>query len=149
MPPAGLSTRPPKETPVFGQLSDPSFWSDVAQRAGRQAVQVLIPILTVAALGGGISNVDPLAVGVAVAVAFAVVVLRAFTGLRASADAPVWVDGTDRALSAASASVLATVAAANFDALHTDWRSVAVAATSSAGLALIAMFTNPPADPAA
>lgn len=129
----------------MSQLSDPTFWTDVLARAGRQAFQVLVPILTVAALGGGISNIDPLGVGIAVGVAFLVVVLRALTGLRAGPDAPAWVDGLDRALSAAAASLLAVVGAAHFDALHTDWRSVAVAAASSAGLALIAMFTNPPA----
>jgi hypothetical protein len=136
---------PSQGDPRVRTAQRPAFWSDVAQRAGRQAVQVLVPILTVAALGGGISHVDFLGVGVAVAVAFLVVVLRALTGLRAPADAPVWVDGLDRALSAASASLLAVVGAANFDALHADWRSVVVAAASSAGLALVAMFTNPPA----
>src|SRR4051812_27807709 len=126
-------------------LSDPTFWSDVLARAGRQAVQVLVPILTVAALGGGISSVDPLAVGIAVGVAFIVVVLRALTGLRAGPDAAPWVDGLDRAISAAAAPLPAPAAAANSAALNPDWRSVAAAAASSAGLALVAMFTNPPA----
>jgi hypothetical protein len=128
-------------------LTDIAWWEDTVARAGRQAVQTVIPVLALAAGTGGVTGFD-YGDGLAVAALAALItVLRAVTGLRAPAGASLLVDGADRALAAAAGTALALVATDGFDLLHADWKTIGVAVAGSALLALAAMFTNTPAPP--
>lgn len=131
----------------MSQLTTTGFWSDVLDRAFRQAIQVLIPLLTLSAATGQIRTMDLAAVAVAAVVAFAVVVLRALTGLRVEGGS--WtVQVADRAVSAAAAAVLAVVAADGFDLLSADWQAIGLSAGLSAVLAVAQGYLAPPADAA-
>jgi hypothetical protein len=130
-------------------LTDQSFWVDVLERAGRQAVQVVIPVLLLAATTGHLATSDVLlATAASAAVAFLVVVFRALTGLRADDGASLTTQAVDRAIAAFAGSVAAVLTANGFDLLHADFRGILLAASSSALLALVAMVTNTPASAA-
>ena len=127
-------------SPLFTVL----WWRAVLARAGRQAVQVVIPVLTLA-VAGDVTGIDPLAVGLGVALAAAVVVLKAVTGLTASPDAAPAVQAFERVLGAAAGSLLAWLPTDALGLLHMDIQAVLISTAASAGLALAAMWTNPPA----
>lgn len=121
-----------------------AWWRTVLARAGRQAVQVLIPVLTLA-VAGDVTSIDPVAVALGVALAGAVVVLKALTGLTTSPDDPVAVQAFERAVGAAAGALLAWAPTDALGLLQMDGRALAISTAASAGLALAAMFTNPPA----
>ena len=125
-------------------MSASAWWRDVLARAGRQAVQVLTPVLALAA-AGDITGLDPLAVAYTVAAAAAVTVLKAAAGFAADPGASVVVQGVERALAAAAGAALAVVPANLAGWLDVDPRVAVASIASSAGLALAAMITNPPA----
>ena len=125
-------------------MSASAWWRDVLARAGRQAVQVLTPVLALAA-AGDITGLDPLAVAYTVAAAAAVTVLKAAAGFAADPGASIVVQGVERALAAAAGAALAVVPANLAGWLDVDPRVAVASIASSAGLALAAMITNPPA----
>lgn len=124
-------------------LLDPDWWQDVAARAGRQAVQVLIPVLALAA-AGDVTGIDPLAAALAVALAALVTVTKALAGLTVGTRAPWWQQALERAVAAAAGALAWLLPAEGLDLLVMDWGDIAVAVAAAAGLALAAMVTNQP-----
>jgi len=106
---------------------------------------VLLPLLLLGATTGAVDVKSAAAAGVAAVVAFAVVVLRALTGLRAAADAPAGAQVVDRVVSAAAAAVLAFVTADGFDLLTADGGAIGTAAGLSAVTAVAQWFLQRPA----
>lgn len=125
-------------------LTDPTFWRDLGERAVRQVVQVLLPVLTIAITSGAISGLDYTDLAVTAGMAAAVTLLRALTGIRAPAGASFAVDALDRALAAAAGTALGLVTADGFDLLHADYVGFLGAVIGSAALAVFARFTNTP-----
>lgn len=128
-------------------LTDPTFWRDLAARVGRQVVQTLIPVLTMALTTGSIVGLDYSDLFLTAALTGAVTLLRALTGVRAPAGAPLWLDGVDRALAAAAGTGLSLVTAEHFDFVRADWTAIGGAVLASACLSVLAMFTNTPQPP--
>jgi hypothetical protein len=124
-------------------LLDPTWWQDVAARAGRQAVQVLIPVLALAA-AGDITGIDAPAAAAAVALAVVVTFVKAIAGISIGARAPWWQQGIERAAAAAAGAVGALLPADGLGLLALDWGDIGIAAAGAAGLALAAMITNRP-----
>lgn len=124
-------------------LVDPDWWADVAARAGRQAVQVLIPLLALAA-AGDITGADPAAYAFAAGLAVLVSVLKALAGLSVGVLAPWWEQALERAIAAAAGAVAGLLPADGLGLLAMDWRAVGIAAAGAAGLAIAAMITNRP-----
>lgn len=125
------------------KLVDPDWWAEVAGRAGRQAVQVLIPLLALAA-AGDVTGADLPAYALAAALAVLVTVLKALAGLSVGLLAPWWEQALERAIAAAAGAVAGLLPAAGLGLLTTDWRAVGLAAAGAAALALAAMVTNRP-----
>jgi hypothetical protein len=124
-------------------LLDPHWWRDVAARAGRQAVQVLIPARALAA-AGDVAGVDPAATALAVALAVLVSLVKAVAGITFGSSAPRWQQALERAAAAAAGAVAALLPADGLGLLTLDWGDLGLAAAGAAGLALAAMVTNPP-----
>lgn len=128
------------------KLADPDWWADVAARAGRQAVQVLVPLLALAAAGDltPAAGADLPAYALAAGLAVLVTVLKALAGLSVGLRAPWWEQALERAIAAAAGAVAGLLPADGLGLLTTDWRAVGIAAAGAAALALAAMITNRP-----
>lgn len=124
-------------------LLDPDWWQDVTARAGRQAVQVLIPVLALAA-AGDVTGIDPAATAAAVALAVLVTLVKAIAGITVSTRAPGWQQALERAGAAAAGAAAALLPADGLGLLTLDWGDLGLAAAGAAALALAAMVTNPP-----
>lgn len=125
-------------------LTDPTFWRDLARRAVRQGVQVLLPVLTIALTSQTITGLDFTALAVTAGMAVIVTIARGLTGLRAPAGASPALDTLDRAVAAAAGTALGLLTADGFDLLHADWVAIGGAILSSACLAALARLINPP-----
>ncbi len=126
-------------------MLDHTFWDGVARRAGRQAVQVLIPVLVAMAAGsaGGYTLRGTL-LAVATAVAFTIVTCLA--GIATDPTDAWWIQALERAVKAAAGAFAAYfVAGPASDLLTLPWHAIGWATLGAAGLAVVAMFTNPPA----
>ena len=127
-------------------LFSPAWWRQIIDRSGRQAIQVMIPILAVAA-SGDLSGIDLQDVAFTVAIATVVVVLKAVAGLSVSpADAPGW-QAIERAAGAAAGAALSLLPAKALDLLAFDWRTFTVAVVGSAAMSVAMMITSPPVGP--
>lgn len=119
------------------------WWRDVLARAGRQAAQVVIPVLALAT-AGNLVGVDPLGVALGMALAVALTVLKAVLGLSVDPRAPLVQQAAERAASAAAGALLAVLPVDGRALLDLDWGIVGTAVAGAVGLALVAMFTNTP-----
>lgn len=129
-------------------LSSARWWRDLLARAGRQIVQVVTPIVLLAATTGDITGTDWTSIFVASVLAAAITVVRALTGLRVATGTDWTLEAADRALSAGAGSLLALITTTGFSLLDADWGDITTAVIGSVLLALAAMVTNRPQPPA-
>lgn len=128
--------------------TDRRWWQQLGDKAARNAVQTVIPVL-IAATAGSVHGYDAVQVLVAVAGAALVTVLKALaqlaTGRWVGTDAPLVLQLADRAIPAAAASLLtfATLDGTNL-ATSVDWRAALVATVGAALLAVAQRFVSPP-----
>jgi peptidoglycan/LPS O-acetylase OafA/YrhL len=120
-----------------------AFWRDVLDRAVRQAFQVLVPFLTIAATAGRIDGVQLRTVATVAATAAVVVILRALSGIRVSTDAPVYLQVLDRAVAAAAGAAAGLVTADGFDLLTADWSAIVLSAALTALTAIANGYLSP------
>lgn len=123
--------------------------SDVLDRAVRNVVQVLIPVLAIAAGSGSLEGIDYLAVADLAGVAALVTVLMAGANLVVDPSASLAVQAAERALKAFAGSLVATVGAVQFSLFDASWQTLAIAAASSAVLAVLQAYASVPAAVAA
>jgi ABC-type Co2+ transport system permease subunit len=120
-----------------------SWWRELADRAARNAIQVVIPLL-ITATTGSVHGYDPATVLVGVVAAAAVTVLKALAQISATADASFGVQLLDRALPAMAGALL-TYVTVDLSALNdVDWRAAIVATTGAGLLALAQRAVSPP-----
>ena len=121
------------------------FWVDVLARSGRNAVQVVIPLLVLASTGQ-VQSAGILTTLAAAGLAALASVLKAMTPLTSdSSDSIAW-QVFERAVGAAAGAALAVFPLSWMDAVHMDWRVAAVSVAGSVGLSLVSWVTNTPAD---
>lgn len=125
--------RPDGPTPTM--IATPGFWRDLAVRAVRNAVQVTLPVLALAA-SGRIDSAGVLAVAAAAFLAAVLSAVKTVSGLTLDPGAPDWQQAAERALAAAAGAVAGLLPLSLNDAIVADWRSIGVAACGAAGLAL-------------
>lgn len=111
------------------------FWRDTAVRAVRNAVQVTLPVLALAA-SGRIDSAGLLAVAAAAALAGLLSVLKALAGLAVDTGAPVWQQAAERALAAAAGAVVALWPLDLAGAVTADWASIGLAAAGAGALSI-------------
>ena len=119
------------------------WWSDLWSRLWRQAVQVVVPPLTIASTAG-LSGFGWKAILLTLIGGGAVTVVRAVADVRAAAGAARWVQILDRALAAAAGSALGWAGVDGFDVASTPWATVAQSAFASAVLAVAWWLLDPP-----
>ncbi len=122
-------------------LSAP-WWREVLDRAGRNAVQTLIPVF-IAAQAGSLAGFQPVNTLWVLGIAAAVTVLKAIAGIKADASAPLPVRLLDRAAPAAASTLVTFFTVGQTVASTVDWKAAAVATVSAAGLAVAQAFISP------
>lgn len=127
----------------MSKLTDGAWWRDVLDRALRQALQVLLPVLGLAATTGRIDVKAVAAVAVVAVTQAAVVIFRALTELRASDGAPLALQVLDRAVAAAAGALLAIFTADGFDLLAADGRAIATSVALTVLTALGMGYLSP------
>jgi hypothetical protein len=134
---------------AFGAAGTGAWWAEVAEAAFRQGLQVVTPLLLIVATSGSITADAGKATAVTAGTAVVLVVLRRLTGLTAPDGAGWETKLVIRAVSAFAGSVAGVTAAEGFDLLSAPWGGVLLAASSSALLALVHGWADPPATMAA
>lgn len=119
------------------------WWSDLWSRLWRQAVQVIVPPLTIASTAG-LSGFGWKAILLTLIGGAVVTVVRAVADVRAAAGAARWVQILDRALAAAAGSALGWAGVDGFDVASTPWVTVVQSAFASAVLAVAWWMLDPP-----
>lgn len=127
----------------MSKLADGAWWRDVLDRAFRQALQVLLPVLALAATTGRVDVKAGVAVLVVAVTQAAVVVFRALTEIRASSGAPLALQVLDRSVAAAAGAVLAILTADGFDLLALDVRAAALSVAFTVLTALGMGYLSP------
>jgi hypothetical protein len=126
--------------PAYARLP---FWREILDRAGRNALQTVIPVL-VAGQVGTVVGLDPINILWAAFVAAFVTVLKAVAGLKATPEAPLVWRLLDRAGPAAAATLLSFVTINGTDAAPVvDWRAALIATASAALLAIAQAYVSP------
>lgn len=120
----------------MSKLSTADFWRPIGVRAVRNAIQVTVPVLALAAATGQLDAAGLAGVGVAAVLAAALSVVKFAAGLKAEASAPAWLQAGERAAGAAAGAVVGLVPSTLQGALTTDWRGFAVTAAGAAALSL-------------
>jgi len=120
------------------------FWRDVLARAGRNALQVVLPVVLLAQTTGTVTGLDWRATVDLTVAAVAVTVAKALAGLSADASAPTSVRALERAVPAAAAVLLGVLTAPAWSVFRADWTGISVAALSAAVAAVIHMAVDPP-----
>lgn len=133
----------PSKEQVMERKWSAEWWRAVLEASGRQALQAVIPILTLAA-SGTVAGIDPINVALGVGLAVAVTLARAITGAAVSDTAGPVVKAVDRAVSAAVGAVLALMPQEPLDLLTVEWGEAWTAAAGSAALALVMYWVTPP-----
>lgn len=123
--------------------------SDVLDRVVRNVVQVLIPVLAIAAGSGSLEGLDYLGLADLAGTAALVTVLLAAANLVVEPSASLAVQAVERALKAFAGSLVATVGAVQFSLFDASWQTLGVAAASSAVLAVLQAYLSVPAAVAA
>lgn len=127
-------------TPAYVRLP---YWREVLDRAGRNAVQTLIPVL-VAAQVGSVTGLDPINVLWVAAVAVMVTVLKALAGLQVDQSAGLTWRLADRALPAGAATMLSFLTVDGVDiATMVDWRAAGIASAAAALGAVAQAYVSP------
>jgi len=126
--------------PAYARLP---YWREILDRAGRNAVQTLIPVL-VAAQIGSVTGLDPVNVLWVAFAAALVTVLKALSGLSAgAADALYW-RLADRAIPAAAATLLSFVTLDGVSVVSSvDWQAAGVATVAAALGAIAQAYVSP------
>ena len=116
-------------------VTDPGFWRDLAVRALRNAVQVTLPVVALAATGV-IDSAGLLAVAAAAFLAAVLSAVKTVSGLTLDPGVPDWQQAAERALAAAAGAVGGLLPLSLNDAIVADWRSIGVAACGAAALSV-------------
>ena len=126
-----------------------SWWRDLAERLGRQALQTALPILAaVVAAQGHIDIPAALVVlGGALAVTALKGILTELADIAPPGSASIGVTLLDRALPAFAGTLLGFLPADWFGLLAMHWRDDLTAAVSAAVLAVLTAYVTPPAAP--
>jgi len=127
--------------PVYAAVP---YWQEVLDRAARNAVQTIIPVL-VAAQIGSITGLDPLNVLWVAFVAALVTVLKAIAQIQAGTETAIGWKLLDRAGPAAAATLISflTIDGTNVASVI-DWRAASIATLSAALLAVAQTYVSPP-----
>ena len=128
-------------------LSSP-WWRDVLARAGRNALQVVLPVVLLAQTTGTVTGLDWRAILDLVASAALVTVVKALAGLSADERSPMAVKALERSVPAAAAVLLGFLTAPAWSLFHADWTGVGVATLSAAVAAVVHLVVDPPLTPA-
>lgn len=121
---------------------------EVLSRAVRQTIQSLIPTLLVIA-GGSTVGISVTAVATLAGMTALVSVLKSAVNLKASPEAPAWVQFGERAVTAAAGTAIGLITVDGVVAsAEVDWGTTLTASIGSAVLAVVMFYTNPPVVPA-
>jgi hypothetical protein len=121
----------------MSKLASSAFWRDVLDRAVRQGVQVLTPVLLLAS-AGQIDGVSAASAAIAAGLAAVAVVLKALSGFNTG-------DPIERAVGAAAGAALAVLPLDFAGVLSLDARAAVTSILGSVLLARAMYVTNPPA----
>lgn len=119
------------------------WWRRLLERAGRQAAQVVVPIIAAAQTGSGF---PAQAVILAAALAVLLTILKAFAGITATPGSPWPWQLLDRAVPAAAGTILGFVPVDAAGIISVDWARVFTAALSAALVAALAYYITPPTE---
>ena len=119
------------------------WWREILDRAARNAVQTLIPVLVTSSVGS-ITGLDPLATLWVAFLAASVTVLKAFANIQITErTALAWVL-LDRAGPAAAATLLSFVTIDGTEVVPVvDWRAAFIATAGAALLAVAQHYVSP------
>lgn len=123
-------------------LTRSSFWVDLAERVGRQAAQVALPIVAVLGTSGSLDVTTAL---VALGGAVALTILKALAGITVQPDEPLVWRLVDRAVPAAAGVLVGMIPLDLTSLAGVDWKAAGFAAVSAGLTAVIAYWMTPPA----
>lgn len=125
-------------------LTSRPAWSEIGVRALRNAIQVALPVIALAATGV-LDSAGVIAVAAAAGLAGVLSVLKSLAGWTVDPAAPVWQQLTERSVAAAAGAVAGLLPLDLQGALVADWRAVAIAAGGAAILSLATWAVAVPA----
>jgi len=119
------------------------YWREVLDRAGRNAVQTVIPVIVAAQLGS-VAGLDPVNVLIAAALAALVTVVKAAAGITAGPSSSLVCRLADRALPAAAATLLTFITIDGTSVAPViDWRAAGIATVAAALGAVAQAYVSP------
>jgi len=142
-------TASPLDTPATPTALTPpaqgliTWGQNVLERAVRQGLQAVAPILAVVVASG--NGLDFGTTALAVGVAMALSVVKAFAGLTVDAEGPLWKQLAERSLSTTAATLLAFLPADWIDWASIDWSKALWASVAAGVLAVVMFYATPPA----
>lgn len=107
-----------------------AFWQVAAERAVKNAIQVMLPVLVLAGQGD-IARFGVLSGLAATVLAAGLSVVKSLAGLTADDTAPAWVRVGERGAAAAAGAVAALWPLSWDGAINADWQAIAAAAVGA------------------
>jgi hypothetical protein len=127
-------------TEPLAYRSAPAWWKDFAERALRNEVQALLPLLAVAVTAGATTNWTTLAASAGYVAVWTLIKQTAFLTFDVRPEG--WVDVLARVASAVAASVLASVPEHFWNYDH--WDRAAISVVGAAATSLLMIYGMPP-----
>lgn len=119
------------------------WWREILDRAGRNAVQTVIPVLITSSVGS-IRDLDAVAVLWVALLAAAVTLLKAIANIQVTENTAIWWRLVDRAGPAAAATLLSFLTIDGTGAVPVvDWRAAGIATAGAALLAVAQHYVSP------